>query len=44
MKEKKIKKKKPHVQGETLAMKIKDIINDVITAAGNPVSFNAKLA
>ena len=37
--ERKVKVKKPHVQGETLALKIKDIINEVITAAGNPVSF-----
>ena len=39
LKERKIKEKKPHVQGETLALKIKDIIHDVITTAGNPVSF-----
>ena len=39
LKERKIKEKKPHVQGETLGLKIKNIIQDVITTAGNPVSF-----
>ena len=39
IKERKVKAKKPHVQGETLALKIKDIIHEVITTAGNPVSF-----
>lgn len=39
IKERKVKVKKPHVQGETLAIKIKDMIHEVITAAGNPVSF-----
>jgi len=39
MKEKKVKEKKPKVQGETLQIKIKDVISEVLKDLGNPVSF-----
>ena len=36
---KEVKPKEKKVQGETLSLKIKDILNEVITGVGNPVSF-----
>ena len=39
---KEVKPKEKKVQGETLSLKIKDILNEVITGVGNPVSFKKK--
>lgn len=39
IKERQVKEKKPKVQGETLQIKIRDIISNVINEIGNPVSF-----
>lgn len=36
---KELKPKEKKVQGETLSLKLKDILNEVITGVGNPVSF-----
>lgn len=37
---KELKPKEKKVQGETLSLKLKDILNEVITGVGNPVSFD----
>lgn len=39
LKERQVKAKKPKVQGETLQIKIRDIITNVVNEIGNPVSF-----
>ena len=39
IKERKRQERKPKVQGETLQIKIRDIIINVINELGNPVSF-----
>lgn len=40
---KELKPKEKKVQGETLSLKLKDILNEVITGVGNPVSFELSI-
>ncbi len=39
VKERKIVQKKPKVEGETMKLKMKDIVHEVMEELGNPVSF-----